>query len=238
VDLTALLGLLALALVDSTSMGTLVLPLLMLLAPRVHVGRFCVYLATVAGFYAIVGIALVAGAQWLVDVGSELGQSRPLRWAELVAGSAMFAIGVFGDPRSWFGRRRAEGEERPDARTAQWRERLIGPQASYGAVVGVGVVAALIEVGSMLPFLAAVAVITSAGLPVVGWVSVVLAYVVVMVLPALVLLALRVSLGHRVEGSLARISGWLGRHTGNALYWALAIVGFVLMGDATAVLFE
>ena len=59
----ALAGLAGLALVDSTSFGTLVLPLMMLLAPQVRTRNLVVYLATIAAFYFAVGVALLAGAR-------------------------------------------------------------------------------------------------------------------------------------------------------------------------------
>lgn len=224
------LGLVGLALVDSTSIGTLLLPVLLLIAPRVHVGRFLAYLGTVAAFYAVVGLALVAGAGWLLDVGSTLGDLRALRWAELVLGAALLAIGVLGDPRRWFGR---ATPERPDtSRTGRWREHLVGQEATYGAVVTVGLLAALVEVGSMLPFLAAVGLITAADLPAPGVVVVVLGYVLVMVLPALLLLGGRLLLGRRVQAVLDRLAGWMDRHAGGAGLWAAAIVGLVLLQDA------
>ncbi|MDO9378197.1 MAG: GAP family protein [Nocardioidaceae bacterium] len=234
--IAAVAGLVGLALVDSTSIGTLVLPLLMLLSPRVHVGRFVAYLATVAGFYAAVGLALVAGAGWLVDVASGLAENRPLRQAQLVVGVAMLAVGIFGDPRRWFGRRPPPRADAAPDRASRWRDRLVGPDATYAAVMGVGLLAALVEVASMLPFLAAVGIITAADLPVVAWVPVVLAYTLVMVLPALVLLGVRLALGSRLERPLARLSGWLTRQSGNALYWALAIVGILLAQDASSAL--
>ncbi|GAA1923993.1 GAP family protein [Nocardioides hwasunensis] len=228
----ALLGLAGLALVDSTSIGTLVLPIVLLLAPRVHVGRFLVYLATVAGFYALVGLGLVTGAGWLLDSGAGLGEVRALRWAELVIGGTLLVLGIFGDPRGWFGRARAAAP----SRAGRWHERLVGPHASYRVVVGVGLLAALVEVGSMLPFLAGVGIISSADLPFAGEVVVVAAYVVVMVLPALVLLGARLLAGRRLDTPLARLSGWIDRHLGNAGYWAAAIVGLLLLQDARVAL--
>jgi len=233
--IVAVLGLTGLALIDSTSMGTLVLPVVLLLAPRVHVGRFLAFLGTVAGFYALVGVGLVAGAGWLLDVGSDLGEVRALRWAELAVGAALLAAGIFGDPRRWFG---ASGPSRGDAgeRARRRRERLTGPEASYGVVVGVGLVAALVEVGSMLPFLAAVGIISSADLSPAGQVASVGAYVLVMVLPALLLLGGRLLAGRRLEAPLARLSGWIDRHSGNAAAWAAAIIGLLLLQDARVAL--
>lgn len=226
----ALLGLVGLALVDSTSIGTLVVPLVLVLAPRVHVGRFLVYLGTVAGFYALVGIGLVAGAGWLLDVGPGLGEVRALRWAELVLGGALLVLGIAGDPRGWFGRSTAAREGA--SRVGRWRERLVGPEASYAAVAGVGLLAALVEVGSMLPFLAAVGIVSSADLSLTGEVVVVVAYTLVMVLPALLLLTVRLVAGHRLDAPLSRLSRWFDRHAGNAGLWAAAIIGLLLLHDA------
>lgn len=233
----ALLGLAGLALVDSTSIGTLVLPLVLLLAPRVHVGRFLAFLATVAGFYAVVGTTLVVGAGWAVDAGSGIGDVRALRWAELVLGGALLAIGVLGDPRGWFGRGRGRAPASdPGARSRRRRERLTGPQASYGVVVGVALAAALVEVASMLPFLAAAGIVARADLPRAGEVAVVAAYVAVMVLPALVLLGVRLLAGRRLEAPLERLAAWVDRHAGNAGLWAAAIIGLVLLQDARTAL--
>src|SRR5699024_11553258 len=71
-----------LALVDSTSFGTLLIPIWFLLAPgRVRVGRVLVFLGTVAGFYFLVGIALVAGLRAIVgDLGGLL--DSPVRSEE------------------------------------------------------------------------------------------------------------------------------------------------------------
>lgn len=235
----AFLGLAGLALVDSTSVGTLVLPLVLLLVPRVHVGHFLAFLATVAGCYLLLGIGLVSGAGWLLAAGADLGEVRELRWAELVLGGALLALGVFGDPRGWGSRRSAGGGDAAQTgpvRSQRWRERLVGPEASYGVVITVGLLAALVEAASMLPFLAGVGIISSAELPIAGEVVTVAAYVLVMVLPALLLLGARLLAGRRLDAPLARLSGWMDRHAGGAVYWAAAIVGLVLVQDARVAL--
>lgn len=231
-DLLAVLGLVGLALVDSTSMGTLVLPLMLLLAPRVHVGRYLVFLGTVAAFYAMVGTALVAAAGPLLTFAGRLADLIWLRWAELVVGGLLVAIGLVGDRLVW----RRPGTSPP--RAARWRAAIQGSDAKYSTVAGVGLAAALVEVASMLPFLAAIGIITAADLPVVGCVSVVIAYSLVMVLPALLLLGVRQALDGPVRGPLTTLSAWLDRHTGGAVLWVLAIVGVLLVGDAAPVLLD
>ncbi|WP_447644261.1 GAP family protein [Nocardioides zeae] len=240
VTLAALAGL---ALVDSTSLGTLVLPLLLLLAPRVDVRRYAAYLAVVGGLYAALGVALVLGAGALRDVVLDLGDVTWLRWVQLVVGVVLLAAGAVGDKvLAWWRRRpghaeRASGGPREGAdRAGTWAERLVGPDASYRAVVGVALAAVLVEVASMLPFLAAVGLITAADLPVVGTVGIVAAYAVVMVAPALLLLGVRLALRDRVEAPLARLAAWLRRVTDGAVYWVLAVVGLLVAGDAAGAL--
>lgn len=240
VTLAALAGL---ALVDSTSLGTLVLPLLLLLAPRVDVRRYAAYLAVVGGLYAALGVALVLGAGALRDVVLDLGDVTWLRWVQLVVGVVLLAAGAVGDKvLAWWRRRpghaeRASGGPREGAdRAGTWAERLVGPDASYRAVVGVALAAVLVEVASMLPFLAAVGLITAADLPVVGTVGIVAAYAVVMVAPALLLLGVRLALRDRVEAPLARLAAWLRRVTDGAVYWVFAVVGLLVAGDAAGAL--
>ena len=84
----------------------------------------------------------------------------------------------------------------------------------------------------MLPFLAAVGIITAADLAAPATVAVVLGYVAVMVLPALVLLTARVLLGERLQSPLERLAAWIGRHARGAGWWVAAIVGLVLVQDA------
>lgn len=226
-----LAGLVGLALIDSTSIGTLLLPLVLLVAPRVHVGRYLVYLGTVAGFCALVGLGLVAGADWLLDAGADVGEVRALRWVELVVGGLLLSLGAVVGVRRRFARRPATSPGQAE-RAERQQARLVGPDASYGAVAGVGLVAALVEVGSMLPFLAALGIIIAADQTRVGSMAVVIGYTVVMMLPALGLLGLRLAWGNRLERPLGRASTWLTGQAGRAGPWVLAIIAILLLQDA------
>lgn len=62
-----------LALIDSTSFGTLLIPLCLMLAPGLpRPGRILLFLGTVAGFYLLLGIALLLGASTLLDTLQEV----------------------------------------------------------------------------------------------------------------------------------------------------------------------
>lgn len=82
----------------------------------------------------------------------------------------------------------------------------------------------------MLPYLAAIGLITTAALPVAETAVVMAAYCAVMIAPALVLLVLRLTTGKRIEPLLTRVSDWMS--SSNTLSWIVGIVGFLLARDA------
>jgi hypothetical protein len=224
-----LLLLAGLALVDSTSVGTLLIPLWMLLDPKVRVPQFLAYVATVAGFYLVVGILLTAGAGSLRGLFAAAATHDVVSWAQLVLGVLLFVVSFWFDPKRVARRRARRGGPDPAQR---WQARLAAARASYRTTVVLGVAAAGIEVMSMLPYLAAIGVIAAAGVGVGVWLPVLAGYVLVMVLPALVLLGVRLAVHRRAEPALRRLSAWMGRHMDGVLGWVLAIIGFLLARDA------
>jgi len=226
VEWTLLVALAALALVDSTSVGTLLIPVWMLLEPELRVRRFFVYLGTVAGFYFVVGLVLMAGAG---SVRGLLDGSRVVGWVQLVLGVGLFLLSFWFEPKRVRRRRARRGGSDPVVR---WRARLSTAEGSPRAMVGLAVVAAGVEVLSMVPYLAAVGLLTAAEIAVPLRVALLTAYVVVMVLPALLLLGVRTALGSRIERPLQLVSAWMSRHLDGALGWVLAIIGVLLARDA------
>lgn len=250
-----LLGqLVVLALIDSTSFGTLLIPVWFLLVPgRVRAQRVLVFLGTVAAFYLVVGVVLMSGAR--VALGSESGLREGaagslvqlvlggalLLWAlayrapraEVGAGAVVAAGGAApggppdGAPGSARGRTGRQG------RVLRWRDRAMGGEAGgVGALMGLALAAAAVELGSMLPYLGAIGLLTGS---VLTWVErgvVLAAYCLVMVLPALVLLAGRVVAARAVEPLLGRVARWMERSAGETTAWVLGIVGFLLARDA------
>ncbi|NEW39433.1 GAP family protein [Nocardia cyriacigeorgica] len=228
---TLILGLAALALVDSTSIGTLVVPLWLLLAPdRLPLRRMLVYLLAIAGFYFVVGVALLFGASAGLARFGDLADSPWVLWPQLALGIALFAVSWRFDSR----KRRERGEA---DRTAAWRDRALKTQSSGRGLAVLAVSAGTLEVLSMVPYLAAIGLLVSTDLP--GGVSVALlaGYCAVMVVPALVLIGVR-NLAHRqVEPLLIRLNDWLSRHADSATGWALAIAGIVVARGALGGLF-
>jgi hypothetical protein len=191
----ALIGALAvLALIDSTSFGTLLIPVWLLMAPgRVRVGRMLLYLGSIAGFYALVGLAILLGAGALSDTLSTLSSTRPFLIAQLLLGVGLFAWSFKLEPVG--GRKPAESvvsgavapaggasaggapaagttpdgvpaaAEPPRAgRLGRWRERVLSSESGGGAALAtLAVGAGLVEVATMLPYLAALGLIGTQG---------------------------------------------------------------------------
>lgn len=227
-----LLVLAGLALVDGTSLGTLGLPVFMLARPRIRVRAVLAYLAAIALFYWVLGVALHAGAgnAWRFLEGA--GASRAVDRAQLVLGIGLIlASFLFDGPVGRWRRERRERSGRVPA-VRRWKDRLVGPDASTGTAVVTALGAGLVEAASMLPYLAAIGILTANGIGVAGGAAVLAAYCVVMVAPALALLGLRLLAARAVEPALGRVDAWFARRSGDLLAWTLGIVGFLLAADA------
>jgi hypothetical protein len=234
-----LVALPVLALVDSTSVGTLLLPAWLLLAPRVRPRAVLGYLAVVAGAYLLIGLALLAGAGVVADAlegASAEDRPRVLVVVQLVAGAALLGWALL--PDRWRRRRRTpapDGAEPQPGRLVRWRDRAASGDARGGLLV-LAAVAVLLEAATMLPYLGAVALLASSGVGTGGQVLLLVGYCLVMVAPGLLLVAARVLAARRVEPVLRRLERWGRTAGGEAVLWVAGIAGFLLVRDAVAVL--
>ena len=239
VDVFVVVGLIALALVDSTSFGTLVLPLILLVQPRVRAGLVATYLATIGVFYLLLGLALLGGAAWASSALSGAGDalsSTPAYIIQVLIGVGLIALSFRYDAKS-VARRKAGRGGRP-TRMEGWREAAVNEHATAGAMVTVALGAGVLEAASMLPYLAAVGIITTANVSMATGAVILTGYVLVMLAPALVMLAVRLLAGPRLDGPLTRMRDVMVTHTAGALGWVIGIVGVLLVLDAARVLGE
>ncbi|MGL4746083.1 MAG: GAP family protein [Dermatophilaceae bacterium] len=234
------LGLAGLALADSTSFGTLGIPLVMLVHPRVRPRMVLLHLAVLAVFYWTLGLVLLVAADRVValvtDVGESLDGNRTVDVVQLVVGIGMLAGSFWPDTR-WAKRRAAEQAARGDGRRASMRERISGDRATARAVVTVALIAGLVEAASMLPYLGAVGLITASGVSFPVAAGILAGYVLVMSLPALGLLGARLALADQVGPLLGRLDAWMTRSTSGAVWWVVGIAGVVLAADAASRVF-
>lgn len=216
-----LLTLAGLALLDSLSLGTLVIPVALVVSRRrVDVGPLGVYFAAVVGIYLALGLALVLGIEALTGPFLRAFDTEPAHWVKLVLGVLLVAVGAFTPtPKTRTGRR-------PEPRS-------LAP----AAMVALGAGAALTEAATMVPYLAGTAIIAGMG---VGWGVKLLAlagYCLVMVLPALLLIALAGVAGGRLWPRLERWVPVLEREARTTLLWIAAIAGAWLTWSAWVALF-
>lgn len=239
-NIELLAPLVLLALIDSTSFGTLLIPLWLMLAPgRPRPGRILFFLGTVAAFYLLLGVALLLGVSTFLDTLREAGNSQALRVTQLVVGIGLMALGVLMEPWTKAGkeRRRARRAEKL-ARSGpslqmRMRERATDASAPVGAVFVLALTAAVIEAASMIPYLAAIGILTASELSPAGRCAVLFGYCLVMIAPALLLLAARLLLHDYVAPALTRLEGFLSRNANEAMAWVMFLVGLYMVGDSS-----
>ena len=224
-----------LALLDSTSTGTLTIPAVMLLQPRVRFSRVLGYLTAISLFYWGLGLALATRITASPGLQDAL-ESRTAYAVQLVIGVGLVTGSYLVDEEAQ-ARRRARRGDRPSL-TSRMMSTVLGPRARWDAVVVLALVAGLIEAASMLPYLGAIGLITRAGLPAAAVAAVLAAYVAVMAAPALLLTTGRAAVGDRLNEALARINAFIEKHSANSLAWVMGILGFLLAADALGAFLE
>ncbi|WP_091606985.1 GAP family protein [Arthrobacter koreensis] len=275
-----------LALIDSTSIGTLVIPVWLLMrrdAGRTT-GKVATYLGAVGVFYFVIGLLLLSGAAGLGRVlgggaasvfelpavqvlmvaagagmliwsfkdtslkGGKPGpaQSGPAQTAPAQSGPAQAgedagvagaAAAGAGATASATGTGATASVQRSQATEHRWQRRIGEALHSRGGLLGLALLAGVLELPTMLPYLAAVGLLTSSGI---GWsasAGMLVLYCLVMLLPAAVLVLARGLLGKRLDGPLERLRAWLTKVSGEAVLWVVGIVGFLMLRAGLAGLF-
>ncbi|MEU4240089.1 GAP family protein [Actinoplanes sp. NPDC026619] len=220
-DAVLLVSLAGLAIIDSTSIGTLFIPVWLLLTPGgIRAPRLLGYLGTIAGFYFALGLVLVVGGAGLASAAGSLAGSRPLLIAQLAVGVILFALSF------WVERRKAAAA----AAVAAWRDRTMRGAAGSRALTGLALFAALAEVATMLPYLGAIGMMATADRPPWSVAALLAGYCAVMILPAVALFLLRPRIGRLLD----RLNAWMLARGGGLLSWVLGIAGFLVARDAAA----
>lgn len=231
-DSTSLGSLVLLALIDSTSFGTLLIPIWLLMTPgRLRLGRVLVFLLTVTAAYFAIGVALLFGATFLFEAFAGAIDTQAFLVGQLAVGITLVVVSERMDnkrARQLAAARAASGE----GRISQWRARAMGdgPSASgsMATLMGLALAAVLAEIATMLPYLAAIGIITAQG-P--GWPGdglMLVGYCLIMIGPALVLTGGRLLARAALEGPLTRLDRWLTKHAQSTTAWVIGIVGVIL----------
>jgi cytochrome c biogenesis protein CcdA len=224
-----------LALIDSTSIGTLVIPVWLLM--RRDAGRTTGKVATFFELPAVQVLMVAAGAGMLIWSFKDTSlKGTPNGGGENGVGAAADGTPANGTG-SGGGGRSAAVLQRSRATEHRWQRRIGKALDSRGGLLGLALLAGVLELPTMLPYLAAVGVLTSAGA---GWsvsAGMLALYCLVMLLPALLLVLLRCVLGRHLDGPLERLRAWLTKVSGEAVLWVVGIVGFLMLRAGLAGLF-
>lgn len=227
-DFDAWLGLPLLALIDSTSAGTLIIPLVLLVtgrgSGRAIAARTGFFLLVIGAFYWALGVALLAGLLPLHRALADLGGTVPVEVALAVIGAGLIVWSYAVDPETV--RRRGGDPERAGRR---WVHRVRSAGSSWRVLAGLALLAGVIEAASMVPYLAAMGIIARSGMSLGTGALILLAYCALMILPGLLLAALRAALGSRADRLLERVEAWAVRNASSAFAWGIGIIGVVIL---------
>ncbi len=231
-----------LALVDSTSVGTLLIPVWLMLAPRLRAGRVLLYLGMVAVTYLLLGLVLLSGGRLLVDEVTAAATSTPGTVVRLAAGITLLVLGLTIEPLTKDGKRRradraaARRAERGPGRLERWHAAITEPDTAVRALLLLALAAVGVEAASMVPYLAAIAILAGADLAPLAATGTMAGYCLVMIAPALFLLAVRTALRQRATPTLERLESWLVKNSREALAWVLFLLGLYLTTGAASAL--
>ncbi|MBB3665131.1 hypothetical protein FB384_004082 [Prauserella sediminis] len=239
-DTMSLGTLVVLALVDSMSFGTLLIPVWLLMTPgRVRVGRVLLFLLAVTATYFLIGLALLVGAIALIDTFNGLRETDAFLIGQLAVGLGLFVASIRMDNKGARARA-AERAANGEGRISRWRAKVMGDGTvkvgSAAALMALAVTAVLVEVATMIPYLAAIGIITTQGPGWPGDAALLAGYCFVMIIPALVLTFGRIVAHSALAGPLSRLDHWLTKHAHSTTAWIIGIVGAILALRAVSAL--
>ncbi|WP_334122171.1 GAP family protein [Glutamicibacter sp.] len=236
------LSLVILALIDSTSIGTLIIPLLLLLRGRREViAKVIIYLLVLAGFYWVIGVLLRSG---LLLIDPSLFEHRFFRISGMVLGVLMIIWALTyrtdaqkeADARKKNGAlNKTEGSSSGQAPIAteqlprRLHSRLATALDTRTGLIALALFAGLLELPTMLPYLAAVGVMQSTGWGTGVQLLALIGYCLVMIVPALVLVVARALAGERIENWMRKLGEKASRYAQETLGWVVGIGGYLLI---------
>ncbi|WP_051297679.1 GAP family protein [Brevibacterium album] len=221
------LSILGLALFDSTSAGTSLVPLWLLLAPgRVRSGRIAAYLVTLAGAYFAGGVLVALIARPVLGFLTGVLEG----WSPVTAPLVLAGLGLLtaGMGALMLTRTFAQAARLIPSQLQDWRRRTLEADSARG-IMGVALIAFAVEFTGMLPYLGAIALLTGTDLGwagITGWIGL---YCLVMILPAVLLTLVRVLAHERIDPALHRLDAWLERRGTQ-----LSAVSFIAVGALLA----
>jgi cytochrome c biogenesis protein CcdA len=204
-----LLGLLALALVDSINPSAIVVTLYLLSRERAT-AQVVVYIAAIFLTYLALGVAMMSGVDALLPSLNSMSDGRLGFIVQGIVGLAMLVY-AFRAP--------AAAKSSPPAEPTA---------TSYVALALLGVTVTAMELPTAVPYFGAIALLTSADLPVARWLPLLVLYNAIFVLPPVLLLLGHVVFGTRVNARYAQLRERLQAGARETMLWIFGLVGGAL----------
>ena len=201
-----LLGLLALALVDSINPSAIVVTLYLLSRERVP-AQVVVYVAAIFLTYVTLGAMMMLGIDALLPSLRTTGGGRLGLIVQGLIGLAMLLYAIRAPT------------------TAKSAPRVEPSASSYGALALLGVTVTTMELPTAVPYFGAIALLTAADLPMAQWLPLLVLYNAIFVLPPGLLLVGHVAFGSRLDARYADLRERSQAGARETMLWIFGLVG-------------
>lgn len=205
-----LLGLLALALVDSINPSAIVVTLYLLSGGRVP-AQIVVYVAAIFLTYLTLGVMMMSGIDALLPSLGTVGSSRLGFIVQGFIGLAMLLYAIRAPT------------------TAKSPPRVESRASSYAALALLGVTVTTMELPTAVPYFGAIALLTTADLPMAQWMPLLVVYNAIFVLPPVLLLVGHIVFGRRLDARYADLRERLQAGARETMLWLFGLVGGALL---------
>ena len=201
-----LLGLFALALVDSINPSAIVVTLDLLSGGRVP-AQIVVYVAAIFLTYLTLGVMMMSGIDALLPSLQTMGSGRLGLIVQGLIGLAMLLYGILAPT------------------TAKSAPRVEPTASSHAALALLGVTVTTMELPTAVPYFGAIALLTTADLPMAQWLPLLVLYNAIFVLPPLLLLVGHIVFGGRLDARYADLRERLQAGARDTMLWIFGLVG-------------
>lgn len=176
----------------------------------------------------MLGIALMSG---LSAGRRQLRAAWESPWGHLTVAAVGVVLILFA---LWYSLLRRSDGDAGDGRLQRWRESMAGESATARGVVVVAVIAVLLEIVTMFPYLVAIDILDREVDALPARVFALAVYCLVMVGPAIVLTCGRMLFGRSLTPLLGRVNDYIRRNEREDTAWLLGITGFLLLSSTGA----
>jgi cytochrome c biogenesis protein CcdA len=201
-----LVGLLALALVDSINPSAIVVTLYLLSRGRVP-AQVVTYVAAIFLTYLTLGTLMMSGIEALLPSLRTMGSGRRGLLVQGVVGLALLLYAI----------------RAPEA--ARSAPRVEPSAGTYAALAVLGMTVTILELPTAVPYFAAIALLTTADLPRAQWLALLVLYNAVFVLPPVLLLVGHIVFGRRLDARYADLRERLQAGARETMLWIAGLVG-------------